>query len=219
VLTDKKVIDFFTNEMVLAKINGKEDSLLKKEHHVSAFPTLVMLDKDGQEVDRVVGYRNPDEFLTTLRNYRNGIGTLADLLHQAESDSDRTLAYEIGEKYKYRGGSKEAEVWFKKVIENGNSRDSLSGEARMEVADMYRRAEEYDRALDAFKSITEDFRNTELGDDAELWVGVVYRQKGDTANAINAYKGFLERHPESDDIDWVQRQITKLEGKPETKKE
>jgi tetratricopeptide (TPR) repeat protein len=219
VLRNEQVIDFFTNEMVLVSVNGPKDSLLTKEHHVSAYPTLVMLDKDGAEVDRIVGYREPDEFLQTIRNYRKGIGTLGDLLNKAKTNPDRTLAFEIADKYKYRGGSEEAAVWYQKVIDNGDPRDSLSGESRMELADMYRRAKEYDRALTAYDSVMKDFDGNLFAQDAQLWTAIIHKTKGDTATAITIYENFIKQYPESDDVGWVQKQIKKLKGEPVEEKE
>lgn len=217
-MTNQKVIDFFTNEMILAKVDGKTDTLLKQQYHVSAFPTLVMLDKDDEEVDRIVGYEDPGDFLKILRDYRNGIGTLADLLEKAKTDPDRSRAYEIAEKYKYRGGSEEAATWYQKVIDAGDPHDSLSGESRLALADMHRRAKEYNRALGAFSRIMKDFDGTSFAEEAEIWMAIVYRQKGDTASAIAAFEDFIMHYPESEDIEYAQKQIAKLKGETEEEK-
>jgi len=212
VLSNPKVVDFFTNEMILVKVNGKEDTLLAEKYHISAFPTLVMLDKSGDEVDRVVGYRGPDSFLITLRDYRNGIGTLADLLNKAKTNSDRSLSFEIAEKYKYRGGSDEAAVWYQKVINDGDPRDSLAGESRLALADMPRRAKKYNQALEAFSCIMKDFHGTSFAEEAEVWMAMVYRQKNDTTAAIAAFEEFIKHYPESEDVDYAKKQINKLKG-------
>ncbi len=217
-LTDQKVIDFFTNEMFLAKINGKEDTLLKQQHRVSGYPTLVMLDKNGEDVDRIVGYRPPEKFLKILRDYRNGIGTLADLLNQAKTKPDRSLAFEIANKYKYRDSSEDASTWYQKVIDAGDPRDSLSGESRFAIADMYRRAKEYYRALGAFSGIMKDFKGTSFAEDAEIERAIVYRKKADTISAIAAFEDFAKHYPESEDFDYAKKQIAKLKGKAEEKK-
>jgi len=210
VLTDQKVIDFFTNEMILAKVNGKEDTLLAQQHHIVAYPTLVMVDTDGDEVDRIVGYMEPDSLLIEARNYQKGIGTLADLLTGV-----RNLSFEIAEKYHYRDESEEAVAWYQKVINDGEPRDSLSGESRMAIGNMYVRAKEYDTAAAAFTKIMEDFEGTQFAEDAEIWRAYTYRRKGDTTAAITAFEKFIERHPESEDVDYAQKQIAKLKGETE----
>ncbi len=212
---DTAVIDFFANEMVLAKINAEEDSLLKEQYHISGYPTSVLTDKDGNEIDRIVGYLPADEYLQTLRDYSNGIGTLDDLLRRAETETGRPLYFEIAEKYKYRGGSDEAQLWFARVIEAGDPRDSLSGESRVATADMFRRAKDYDRALEEFSQIMSDFEGTMFAQDAEIYRAIVYRQKADTAKAIAAFEGYLEHYPESEDTTYALRQIKKLKGEEE----
>lgn len=199
----------------MAKVNGKEDTLLAQQHHIVAYPTLVMVDKNGDEVDRVVGYEEPDSLLTKLRDYRKGIGTLADLLTKAEANPDRFLSLEIAEKYHYRGGNENAVTWYQKVIDTGDPRDSLSGESRTAMADMYRRAKEYATALEAFTGIMKDFEGSMFAQDAEIWRAIVHRQKGDTTTAITAFEEFIEHYPESEDVDYAQKQIAKLKGETE----
>ncbi len=213
--TDQKVIDFFTNEMILAKVNGKEDTLLAQQHHIVAYPTLVMVDTNGDEVDRIVGYMEPDSFLTELRNYQKGIGTLADLLRKAEAGPDRSQSFKIAKKYRYRDGREEAVTWYQEVIDGGNPLDSLAGESRMALADMHRRAKEYDFAALAFTSIMNDFEGTMFAEDAEVWRAIVYRIKADTTAAITAFEEFIEHYPESEDADYAEKQIKKLKGETE----
>ena len=66
-LTDQKAIDYFTNSMILAKFNAEVDTAVAKRYHVSAYPTTVLVDKSGEEIDRIVGYLETDEFLITVQ--------------------------------------------------------------------------------------------------------------------------------------------------------
>ena len=206
------VIDYFASKVVLVKIDADKDSVLAKSYHVSGFPTLVLTDNQGEEIDRIVGYRDPDVFLKILDDYQKGIGTLADLLSRAETETDRALYFEIADKYKYRGGAEEARTWFQRVLDEGQPKDSLSGESRMALADLYRRAKEYDKAKDAFTKVMKDFKGTTFAEAAEIWRAIVYRQKADTAMAIKAFEDFVKHYPESEDIDYAQGQIEKLKG-------
>jgi len=218
VYTDPKVINFFSNEMVLAKVNAEKDTALANKFHISGFPTLVLTDSDGKEIDRIIGYLPATDFLQTLQNYQKGIGTLADLLHQADSVNDRSLYFEIADKYKYRGGDKEAIDWYQKVIDEGKPTDSLSGESRMALADMFRRAKDYDKALKAFSNIMKDFKGHSFAQDAEIWKAIVYRQKGDTAKAITTFENYIKHFPKSQDVSYATTQINKLKGKAGNKK-
>ena len=198
--------------MILAKFNAEVDTAVAKRYHVSAYPTTVLVDKSGEEIDRIVGYLETDEFLTTLDDYQKGIGTLPDLLNRAQTETDRSLYFEIADKYKYRGAPEQAQEWYDKVVATGEPTDSLSGEAKMALADMERRAKNYDEALEKFKAIMTDFAGTQAGMDAEIWKAIVYRLKGDTAQAITGFEQYIRNHPESSDVDYAESQIAKLKG-------
>ncbi len=219
VLVDSAVIDFFNNEMALVIINAEVDSVLTKTYHVSGFPTLVMIEADGNEVDRLVGYLPPEEFLKTFRDYGNGIGTLDDLLNRATTETDRELYSKIAEKYKYRGGSDDAKTWYQKVVDEGDPLDSLSGESRLALADMFRRAKDWETAEAAYKSIIADFGDSPAGTNAEIWTAIVYRQSGDTTKAVAAFEAFIENHPDHENVEYCQKQIKKLTEPPEEKKD
>lgn len=212
VLSDEKAVAFFANEMVLASVNAKEDTALAKEYFVSGYPTSVLVRADGSEIDRIVGYMEVDDFLKTLTDYENDIGTLEDLLSKAETDSSRTLAFEIADKYKYRGGKAEAAEWFNKLIDAGDPLDSLSGEGRMALADLTYRDRAYDEAVAAYDKIIADFGETAIGEQASVWGGYINQKKGDTTEAITRYEQFLKDFPKSEDTAFVQKQINKLKG-------
>lgn len=216
---DSSVIDYFTNEMVLAKVNGDKDTVIARQYKVSGFPTAVMLTADGKEVDRIVGYAPPQEYLQMVKDYRNGIGTLDDLLAKAQDSVDRTLYYNIADKYKYRGAPEDAKSWYQKVIDAGQPADSMSGEARFSLADMKRRAKDWDATLADFQSIMTDFQGKPFAESAEIWIAIVHRQKGDTATAITAFEKFLEHYPNSEDAEYAKGQIEKLKNPPKPKEE
>jgi len=204
-------IDFFTNKMILAKINAEVDTLSAQKYSISGYPTIVLMDKTGAEVDRVIGYFPVDEFLLMLDNYTKGIGTLDDLVAKAQDSTDRSLYLNIADKYKYRGRPDDAQAWFTKVVEMGEPTDSLSGEARMSMADLYRRAKEYDKALAAYQAIEKDF-NSVIGQDAVIWQGLMYKYKGDTAGAISEFERYIRTYPEAEDAKYAAGQIDELKN-------
>lgn len=210
---DAKAIQFFTSDMILAKVNAEEDTLTAQKYHVNGYPTSILLNKSGEEIDRVVGYAPPEEYVQTFVDFSNGIGTLDDLLGQAETSEDRDLFMQIGDKYKWRGSNDNANSWYTKVIAAGEPLDSLSGEARMAQADMYRRDKVYDQALQAYKKIAGEFK-TYHGMDAVIYQAIVYGQMNDTATAIAAFESYIEQFPESEDVEYAQSQIEKFKNPP-----
>lgn len=206
-------IDFFTNRMILAKVHAEKDTVTSNRYHAKAYPTSILLKKNGDEVDRIVGYAPTQEFLKTLVDYTNGIGTLENLLARANQETDRTLYLQIADKYKYRGNGPDAQTWYTKIIESGDPLDSLSGEARMAFADFLSRDKEYAKALDAYQKISEEFK-TNHGRDAVLMKAIVYRKMADTTQAIAAFENYISRYPDSEDKEYAEEQIKKLKNLP-----
>ncbi len=204
--------EFFTNEMVLAKINAEVDTMVAQQYDVSGYPTMVLVDKQGNEVDRIVGFMPRDDYIAEMVNYSKGIGTLDDLLSQAEGSDDRMLMYRIADKYKYRGGDVEATEWFNRIIAAGEPTDSMSGEARLSLADMHRRANEFATAIEMYQAVVKDFGDTPHGEAGHIWTAITYRNQGDTTAAIEHFESFITAFPNSEDVDYARKQIARLNG-------
>ncbi|MCX6834055.1 MAG: tetratricopeptide repeat protein [candidate division Zixibacteria bacterium] len=208
-------IDFFTNNMILAKIHAEKDTATSDRYHAKAYPTSILVRKNGEEVDRLVGYAPTQDYIKTFVDFTKGIGTLEDLVARAETASDRGLYLQIADKYKYRGKGPEAQTWYTKVIESGQPLDSLSGEARMAFADFYRRDKDYAKALEEYQKIAAEF-TTYHGRDAVLMQAIVYRKMADTAKAIAQFEKYIEQFPQSEDVEYAREEMGKLKNPPDT---
>ena len=212
VFTDPSVIDFFTDEMLLVKINAEVDTALANHYHVLGYPTGVLVDRHGVEVDRLIGYEPAQDYMDIMRGYAEGKGTLADLENRYADQPDRPLAFEIGDKYKYRGDTTDAETWYDKVISLGQPTDSLSGEAQLARSDMFRRTKDYPKAVKGFAAMMQNFAGTRFAEIAEFYRAYTLQSMKDTDGAIKAYEGFIDHYPTSEDVDYARDQIEKLQN-------
>jgi thioredoxin-related protein len=80
---------------------------LAKRYGARGFPTLVVVDSDGAEIDRVVGYRKLDEFNNEMARILRGEGTLP-ALKKAWSDAPADI--ETGLKYAAKAANSDANV-------------------------------------------------------------------------------------------------------------
>jgi tetratricopeptide (TPR) repeat protein len=218
VLIDPKAIDFFTNEVILVQINGDVDSITKNKYNVMGYPTFILVDKDGKEVDRLPGYQPTDEYIQTFRDYAKGIGTLDDLLKKSTEKKTRDGSFAIAEKYKWRGNETEARSWYTQVISMGDAKDSLSGETRLALADMSMRKKDYTAAISAYSEIVTDFAGKSFAETADIYIPITYRRMGDTTKAITAFEEFIKKYPKSEDVEYAQKQISKLKGETPAEK-
>lgn len=209
-LVEQNSIEFFTKEAALVQINAEVDTALARKYSVMGYPTFVVLDANGNEIDRL-SYLVTDEYIQTVRNYKNGIGTLTSMVEQAKTDTSRMLAFEIAGKYSFSGKSEESENWFNKVTA-ANGKDSLAAESKLAVADMYMRKKLHSKAVEAFGAVSTEFAGTMFEETADIMKAVTYRRAADTTNAIAAFQAFIQKHPKSEDVEYAQKQIEKLKA-------
>ncbi|MCA9782294.1 MAG: thioredoxin fold domain-containing protein [Candidatus Cloacimonetes bacterium] len=79
-----------------------------KRFHVNSYPTTILLNSDGSEIDRYSGYAPMPQFLAVFQDYAAGKGTLAALQAELASAPDNLgLQYAVLEKLEAR----KAEGW------------------------------------------------------------------------------------------------------------
>jgi len=93
--------------------DSAEGKTLIKHYKISGFPTIVFVDSDSVEVDRIVGYRPPEEFLRELQRIEHGENTITDYIKRTTQDpNDFDSWKKLAGKYEDRGDLQSAvEVW------------------------------------------------------------------------------------------------------------
>ena len=91
-LTSDDVLDFTKKHLIPIKLDAWYDTVgqeLFKKYNGYAIPLLIFLNGEGQEIDRVVGYRNSTDFLEILNNILNNHDTFL-MLFDRYNKGDRT---------------------------------------------------------------------------------------------------------------------------------
>lgn len=100
-------------------VTDKDYKQYRKDFSVRGTPTVLFLDDQGKEIDRLVGFDGKkDEYFQTLKDYAAGKNTLTALLPQIEkSPEDVDLNYKMAQKYLDRYELDKAQPYFEKVLE------------------------------------------------------------------------------------------------------
>ncbi|UCD94824.1 MAG: tetratricopeptide repeat protein [Candidatus Zixiibacteriota bacterium] len=216
---DSTVIEL-AGTMVFGKIDAEKDTVTAKKYGVSGYPTVLLINDDGSEIDRIAGYLPPDEFTETINNYLKDIGTLADYLRKADTNATTEVNYVLGEKYTGRGMYDEARSYYEKVIKvDPDNEDGHTEDAMMGLADLLLREKEYDKSIVQLDKVIKKFRGSETATEAELWIAYAERKKGDTAAAILTYEKYIKNHPESENIEKVKERIENMKNPPPPEEE
>ncbi|MBP7461347.1 MAG: tetratricopeptide repeat protein [Candidatus Delongbacteria bacterium] len=202
----------FLKDYYLLKINAEQDTLTAKKYGIVAYPTLVLMDASGNEIDRL-HYAEPAEFIKIIRDYQSGIGTLADFLNQQREHPDSLdLVYKIADKYQSRGDKSNAKLYFEQILTlDPKNQAGFSDNALLEIGHCFRRAKDFDSALVYFSRYLTDFPSDSLAPDAQIYLGLVSLKKGDTEGARRYWEEFLTKFPTSNDTTYVKKKLAELE--------
>ncbi len=101
--------------------DSSEGKALIEHYNISGFPTIVFVDKDSVEVDRIVGYRPPEEYLVELKRIKNGEGTIPDLIAKTTNNpEDFEMWTTLASKYEDRGNLQSAHDVWESIYKTGN---------------------------------------------------------------------------------------------------
>ncbi|MFW5781958.1 MAG: thioredoxin domain-containing protein [Candidatus Muiribacteriaceae bacterium] len=112
VFSTMKFHDYVADDFVLVKINAEKYRKLTDHYGIRGYPTILVLDSKGRELDRVVGYSAADEYIErideaaySIENFHN----LKKIVLDTNPDN-RHVHFKLGEKYFERGMLKKAEA-------------------------------------------------------------------------------------------------------------
>ncbi len=208
---DSAVVDYIKGNILVAKVNAEVDSSLARSYNVTGYPTMVLVEPDGNEIDRFIGYYPPEKFLPTLTAWVSGEGTFAELQQRALNATDPTVSVELADKYLQRGQMTDAIEVLDRALTMSPS-DSLASMIMLRQADANFRAQNYNEAMNVLSAVIADYPNSIGAEQAGFARGIMYERMGDTTAAVGAYKDFLATFPESEGGPQVRMRIQMLQS-------
>lgn len=200
------------DQLVFAKVNGREDTALARRYGISGYPTIILLASSGEEIDRLWGYFPPDSFRQTVTNYLAGIGTMPTLEKQLSQEPENIgLMMQVAEKYASRSEFEKSVALYRQVVardtanKSGKVPTALSG-----IGDCLSRGKKFMEAREPYQTIIDNYRTADEYSDALLEIPYLYEQAGDTTKALDLYRLLLKDHPTHPDTAWVRKRIEKL---------
>jgi tetratricopeptide (TPR) repeat protein len=194
---DGKVVDYL-NSIVSVKYDAEKDEgeTLAGKFRVKAYPTLLLLDPDGKEIDRHVGYLDPEEFVEVIQGYQNGIGTVAyyeALLEKNPDDTEALLT--LGMKYAKAVRPKQAQAMLERLLEIDPDTENKA-EIYYELGYSMASEERYEDAIQYYEKVVDEFPDTEYHDAALRLQARAYFSIDKKDQSLEAYQKYLDRHPD-----------------------
>jgi thioredoxin-related protein len=118
--SDDDVAHFINANMVAIKIDAEkgEGIEIAKKYGVDAYPTIIITRANGEEIDRILGFVEPEPFLQTVKDYLDNKNTIGEMLKRLAANTDsKEERYAIAKKYVDRYEMKSAAEHFEKLLE------------------------------------------------------------------------------------------------------
>jgi len=180
-----------------------------QHYKISGFPSVVFVDKDGTEIDRIIGYLPPEEFLKELQRIQRGENTIADYIKRTtENPEDFNLWKILASKYEERGDLQSAvEVW--ESVEEANIGDPLT--VQYKLIELYAHINKDETGLEEFvvNNLDSEFtpyafrnivniqrRNKNTEAEVKTWINFVHYMKLKQIPTASFYNSFAWRMSE-----------------------
>lgn len=94
VYSRKDVSDFANSYQINYKIDAEKGEGIDfaKKYKVRGYPTILFLDSEGNEIDRIYGYVPAKEFMEMMIDYNKGINTYSYLINALQTDPNNVEA-------------------------------------------------------------------------------------------------------------------------------
>jgi thioredoxin 1 len=190
----------YLNSIIAVKYDAEKGfgETLADDFKIVAYPSMVLIDPDGNEVDRHIGYLGPEEFNTTMMGFMEGVGTVAyyEKLVVEDPDNYETL-FELGSKCADSVQPDKADEYLgrAKMLDPENTHGN-NERIDYELAYVRYAAERYEEAKVMFTALTKEYAGTEWEDRAVQRLAYVEAKLGNNEAAVAHYLTIVAKDPE-----------------------
>ena len=198
--------------------DGAAGTRLARSLRVGSFPTMVVVDADLKEVDRIRGYKPPDQFLAELDGILRKPAQIETLLERARSEpGDPQVLFDVASELE-RARREEAAA---KMLESllalspAKSKD-YRDLALWKLAQLSIRLGQPEQAIERLQTLLKEFPEGEHAEDATYNLAVLHQRAGSVAEALEAYDRFVEKFPASRRVAAARTYAAQLRTRPAT---
>ena len=208
------IVISMSNDYLFVKIDAERDTILARDYGIAGYPTIVVTNSDGSEIDRIWGYLPPNEFYNQVQLYLQGKETLDDYLSRLEDEPDNPeYLMLIGEKFASRSQWQKSIDFYNRVLQlDLDNKRGLGSRSLAAVYDVHSRSRDYKTAIEIATDLINRFPDSPEAETATAMLGYFAAKSGDDKNALILYRQYLEKYPNAKE-DWVNKRIADIEGK------
>ena len=199
VYANPKVYEFANTNQVNYKIDAEkgEGVDFAKKYKVQGYPTILFLDGNGKEIDRIIGYYPAKDFYEIMVDYNKGINTFSSLNAELEKDpNDIPANLKIADKYMSIGELDSARTHLNKIVEiDPGNLSGKTDDAKYKLASLSNK----DNIIQNLESFINDYPESDMIKDAYITLAEsYYGVANDVPSAEKYFKDVISRFPDDE---------------------
>src|SRR5215470_6788908 len=214
---ERHLIQKMANAYVWLKLNTETEVdgiRLQKEFTILTYPTVLVLDSHGDEVDRVDRFLTATQFRTKVDSFIDNPDSLANLRKAAQAQPNSlSVRYALAEKLLERNNYAKAAREFEKVIElDPENREGKTDLSHYNLALCLASQEKFVEAIIQLDTLETRFANSTAVADAKVLRGQIYRccNRLDEAQAV--LREYMQKYPTQGHIQEVENLLATMEA-------
>ncbi len=188
------------------------DTTTAARYRVRGYPTILVLNENGEEIDRIVGYYRAPQFMSQVEDYLAGRNTLASMIAEEPAKKDSAeFVYKLGDRFADHGLFDESRSRLARFVdldpknETGHADDALYRLARMA-----RKDKDYATDRKYAQMILDRYKDSDMMKPAYLEVGIGWKKDGQLSKARKVFLDYSTRFPDDEDAPWAKEQADTL---------
>ncbi len=184
---------------VALRVDGElgEGLELVNRYHVAGFPTLLVLDARGAEIERLMGASSPSELVRALGHFREGKGGLAELERELARAPTDALRFEVAMRHAMRADARAVAEIAEVVKADPHNHERRAATALMTLSVNYyaRGVKDYAHADSTLAELERRFPTSAEAERAPYYRAVALQKAGRGAAARALLDAWIERVP------------------------
>ena len=197
-LNDNKIIEFSNKYLIPIKIDAwdnKKGTEIFEQYDGVYIPLLIFLDGKGKEIERVVGYKNVEDFLNILNNVLNNTDTFMSLFEKyKQGDKNSNLIDKLSSKSEMKNNDSLSIELYSIILSNELDYDSsITERANFYFAKLALKDGDINKMNDFIVS----YKGSSRIGDAYNQLAYYYKSNKDTLLEVNILKKMVNEFPDS----------------------
>jgi len=184
--------------LISIKINAwdnKEGTKLFNRYNGTYIPLLIFLDENGKEIERIIGYRNVEDFLIILNNVLNNTDTFMSLFEKyQQGDTNSNLIDKLSYKSEMKNNDSLSTELYSIILNNSSKYEANV----IERADFYfSKLALKEGNVSKIENFIKSYQNSDRIASAYNQLAYYYKSNKDTLLEINTLKKIIEIFPDN----------------------